>query len=439
MTDSLKSLLARASQAEDLLACWAQLSFGGTPTGHGCALTDQKRARDCAGRLFDVCVANLNSLFDPLGTNCLKSLSNPSSPDARKLLEGFILPTWLRVRPFVLGVRGNSSHHAPYHWDGWNHSRRSLQAVRPAEVVILTRAVRVATSLELTGNWDDSGLPLSSWLPSIEGSALPAAHEKAVGIFEGRLEGWRRRQRISVSALYSRLMHWTLRLPGRLIWLHMRRYGARQLRKHLNRSPRVELPESYELARDQFLQTNALFLAYQAFLIWRLPLGAIGHRLETHTLLLTWYSHLCTLFEERRASLGAIYPLMRERLPYVSTWFYENAIQPEWDLVGANMLRLRNAVGFHRASSTVDAEQIHLEMLKAIPPESSTYLMGVLYAFFWSIEDWQGRSLPTDPVPRHPVDAISPFHPASPYRSYHRRRGRFPEGIPITFLEKVLK
>jgi hypothetical protein len=419
------SLRARTEEAIHLISAWFNLVRGAVPVGYVASVPTRRVLLRCERDTLAVIAANVYTLFDPLGTNCTHVLQDEIR--ARNLLETYIAPTWSRLRKPITALRANIGHHAPYHARGKSFAESLLDGVSPGDIVCLTEAVRRAvswvTESECRRETATSYLPLILPIQTAPLETCAALETAARDLDHWIDKGAVRTVRtLSVPSVLHWLGDWSWRLPGRLAFLALRALGRAMFRRHVRTQPIAVLPAEYETLRDHFLATNSLFLLYYSHVMWNLGFhGAFARRVEAHTLLLTWYSHLYSLFEEGRVSFRTILPSMGLHLPPVTRWFYFETVLPTWLLYGREFERLRNQVGFHRSREHRDAERRELEFLNAVPPESTTYLMRMLYIFFWTIEEWQSRTLDTVTVPHKvPIDALDPRHFLSPDRAFYR-------------------
>jgi hypothetical protein len=423
LPSELESLLVRTKEAQHLVQAWFALAGRYLATGHAAIIPSASVRYRCERDLLAVLASNVYTLFDPLGTNCVEVLATRNNAGADTLLDSYIMPTWLRIRTRVIQVRSNLGHHAPYHVRGKLMAERVLDGLSPGELVCLTLGIRQAVLLacETPGVEEFGEGPKRPRLPIKHPELSVAADYESTA---AQIDHWLDRidSGISLPRSVVNALHWladnTWRIPCRMMTSQVRKISIGIIMRRLRDAP-ADLPTDYLLVRDQFLATNSLFLVYYSHIHWHFGVIGSGWRTNAHTLLITWYSHVFTLFEESRVSLTSLMPTIAPILPKYSRWLYEKTIAPEWEARKGDFDRLRHDVGFHRARRHEDARDTHEAFMTKVPGDSTTFMMRMLYLFFWTVEAWQGRVLDTVTVPHWaPPDALDPTHRLSIDREY---------------------
>lgn len=422
--DEFQSLFYRSKEAVDLIHSYILLAGKYIPVGYDTIIPSNEIRNKCEQDLFLICVSNLYSLFDSQGTNFLKTFKNTSNETIAELIREFIQPTWFKLRLNVIKVRANLGHHAPYHLSGKQLAENLLEDFSPGEIISFTLACRKAILLAsaLRGEIVKEDivfkkLPIKNIDFSLVKECRLAELEINKWLYKINTEligRWR------LPNIYRYVKDNTWNTPLKFFSNRIKSMGSKTLQLHIKETEVRALSSECDIVRDHFLVTNSLFLVYYSHLRWHLPIIGFAWLDNTHTMLITWYSHLYTLFEEGRVTMTTVfYPIIDDLPPY-SKWLYTELIIPEWEKNKHHFQRLRNKVGFHRERSHKDAERIHEEFIELVPPESTTYLMRILYLFFWSIETWQLRELSTVSIPHwKSVDALDPRHKLSTDHQYY--------------------
>ena len=294
--DEFQSLLIRSKEATDLIHSYILLAGKYIPVGYGAIIPSTEVRNKCEEDFFIICVSNLYTLFDSQGTNFLNFLKNISMDTITELVRDYIQPKWSKIRIDVIKIRANLGHHAPYHLSGKQMAKSLLEHLSPGEIISFTLAVRKAILLASAQSQkrvqdDDiySEFPIKNIDFSLAKDCKVAEQEINIWLNQintGLTGPWR------TSNIYRFIMDNTLNVPLRLLSSHIKYKSSEHMKNDIKKSEVRALPSEYYVVRDHFLVTNSLFLVYYSHLRWHLPIIGFAWLKNTHTNLITWYSHL---------------------------------------------------------------------------------------------------------------------------------------------------
>lgn len=413
MVANLDTLERRLREAASLVSAWVNFKYERVPVGLFTFFPDRDALELPLNTLQISVIANLYSLFDPQGLDVRKILGKVQQEAVQNLLVNYIKPMWNDIGRLATPIRHNLGHHIPHNIQARAYAERALLEVpfnKILAILILIDRCLLFTS-EKSGHQAYKCFTLHP-LPELNYQSFDTVSlSKLEEHIKVLIQPNQRRPTV------GHILKWGLDHIV-LLPIVLLRNRSRENSNYCNLSPNLchELDDRYFVLRDQFLATNALFLSYYTHRMWFAFPFVYIRKPETTALIFNWYSHICTLFENRETGLPHLFPIISEQVPFISRFIYESSIERWWKQNGNVFRKFRNRVGFHRNNDPTMVKQSIDKMNNGVDGRATIFLMSALYSFFRTIEEGAGRRLETIPVPYY-----ASLFMTMPHVGLHRR------------------
>ncbi|ORM53278.1 hypothetical protein HA39_19345 [Pantoea brenneri] len=151
-------------------------------------------------------------------------------------------------------------------------------------------------------------------------------------------------------------------------------------------------PENLQMLRHRFSRTIEMGVAYNTFLNREVLIGSDKTCLNdfvlvqtTHTLLITYYSFIFSLFDPSAVNFKIITESISAELP-PDMHEIRNLILEQWEKIKKPMAIIRHKIGFHHSQSQTDVDFGYTNYSK-IHPLSPELIMMALRVFFRRLDD----------------------------------------------------
>lgn len=156
--------------------------------------------------------------------------------------------------------------------------------------------------------------------------------------------------------------------------------------------PKLPEPEELQMLRHRFARTIEIWVAYNTFLNKEVLVGEFHTCLNdiivfqtTHTLLITYYSFVYSLFDPSAVNLKKIKDEILFHLPQQDAHEALDLVLEEWEKIRTPISIIRNNIGFHHSSQQKGARAGYQSYGK-IHPYSTEIIMQALRVFFRCVD-----------------------------------------------------